>query len=225
MGALLVYKHHIMMSTIKYSNNVKIQVQFTNENFVEDSWLLLIKKLLENIDFEGVSKNSVSKLSANPSYNSKFSNYHLFLQEIFMTLSWNRELTKIKFLEHNKLYSLILWNLAKKSTLNNFQNSFSMKDSFELTQLTINLVKKFPQFLLSSNWMIIFDSDAVDIETHWKQEGSFWHWYYRQTMYYPEVVSVCDWTLPIAWRLRAWNSHWWNPDYNFFKKYLQLYLT
>jgi len=200
------------MTCITYSNNTKIQVELTNDNFVEDSWLLLIKKFLDIHNFENICKSSVSKFSLKSYHNSKFSNFDLFLQEIFMTLSWYRELTKINFIKENKIFSFILDNIALKSSLNNFQNSFSMKDSFEFTQLTINFLKQFPHLLLSSNWMFIFDSDAVDIETHWKQEGSYWHWYYRQTMYYPDIISVCDWTIPIAWRLRAWNSHWWNWD-------------
>jgi hypothetical protein len=31
-------------------------------------------------------------------------------------------------------------------------------------------------------------------------------------MYYPDVVTVFDWLLPLTWRLRAWNCHWWNWD-------------
>jgi len=207
-----------MTTHITYSNNTKIQVEFTNDNLVEDSWLLLIKKFLDIHNFENICKSSVSKLSLNPHYNSKFSNFDLFLQEIFMTLSWYRELTKINFIKENKIFSFILDNIALKSSLNNFQNSFTMKDSFEFTQLTVNFLKQFPHLLISSNWMFIFDSDAVDIETHWNQEGSYWHWYYRQTMYYPDVISVSDWTIPIAWRLRAWNSHWWNWDLELLKE-------
>ena len=74
-------------------------------------------------------------------------------------------------MKENEMYNFLFdeW-LAEKSTINNFQNSFWIKESFELSQLTIWLIKQNPEFLFSSNWMIILDSDAVDIETHWKQE-------------------------------------------------------
>lgn len=200
------------MTSINYQNNKKLQVEFTQKNLVEDSWIFLIHKFLEKIDFEHISKNSVSLLDENK-WQKQFSNYELFLQEIYMSLTWNRSITNIKYMKENKMYDFLFdsW-LAEKSTINNFQNSFQMKDSFELSQLTIELIKQNPKFLFSNNWMIILDSDAVDIETHWNQEWSFWHWYYRQTMYYPDVISVFDWQLPIVWRLRAWNCHWWNWD-------------
>ena len=198
------------MAKIDYSNNKKLQVEFTDNNLVEDSWMFLIYKFLDKLNFKKIAKKFVSVLNKHK-WQKTFSNYDLFLQEIFMTLTWNRSLTNIKFLKENKLYDFVFENwLAEKSTLNNFQNSFSIKNSFELSQFSIELVKQNSQFLFSKNWMIILDFDAVDIETHWNQEWSFWHWYYRQTMFYPLVISVFDWLLPLVWRLRAWNSHWWN---------------
>jgi hypothetical protein len=200
------------MTSIKYTNNKKLQIEFTKKNLVENSWMFLIKKFLEKIDFEHISKNSVSLLNKSK-WQKKFSNYELFLQEIYMTLTWKRSITNIKYMKENKMYDFIFDNsLAWKSTLNYFQNSFDIKSSFELSELTVELIKENPQFLFSKNWMIILDSDAVDIETHWKQQWSAWHWYYRQTMYYPDVVTIFDWLLPLIWRLRAWNCHWWNWD-------------
>ena len=189
-----------------------MQVEFTKENLVEDTWMFLIKKFLEKQDFEHISKESVWLLWLKKRQ-KKFSNYDLFLQEIMMCLTWNRSITNIKYMKENEMYNFLFdeW-LAEKSTINNFQNSFWIKESFELSQLTIELIKQNPQFLFSHNKMIILDSDAVDIETHWKQEWSYWHGYYRQTMYYPDVVTIFDWLLPLVWRLRAWNCHWWNWD-------------
>lgn len=200
------------MTQINYENNKKLQVEVTKENFVEDVGMVLLKKFLEKQNFEKLSKESVSILDRIKNQR-KYSNYELFLQEIFMCMTWNRSITNIKYMKENKMYDFLFdkW-LAEKSTINNFQNSFWIEQSFELSQLTVSLIKQNPEFLFSHNWMIILDSDAVDIETHWKQEWSYWHWYYRQTMYYPDVVTVFDWLLPLIWRLRAWNCHWWNWD-------------
>lgn len=200
------------MTQINYENNKKLQVEVTKENFVEDAGMFLIKKFLEKQNFEKLSKESVSILNRRKNQ-KKYSNYELFLQEIFMCMTWNRSITNIKYMKENKIYDFLFdkW-LAEKSTINNFQNSFWIEQSFELSQLTVSLIKQNPEFIFSHNWMIILDSDAVDIETHWKQEWSYWHWYYRQTMYYPDVVTVFDWLLPLIWRLRAWNCHWWNWD-------------
>lgn len=208
------------MTTLNYEKNKKLQVEFTKENLVEDTWMFLIKKFLEKQNFENISKNKVSFLGENK-WQKRFWNYELFLQEIYMSLTWNRSITNIKYMKENKMYDFIFdeW-LAEKSTINNFQNKFWAKESYSFSQLSIELIKQNPEFLFSSNRMIILDSDAVDIETHWNQEWSFWHWYYRQTMYYPDVITVFDWLLPITWRLRAWNCHWWNWDLELLKETL-----
>ena len=204
--------HHHKMTHINYTNNQKLQVEFTKENLVEDSGMFLIKKFLEKQDFEHISKESVPILGL-WKWQKTYSNYDKFIQEIFMCMTWNRSTTNIKHMKENEMYNFLFdeW-LAEKTTINDFQNSFWIKESFELSQLTVWLIKQNPNFLFSQNWMIILDSDAVDIETHWKQEWSKWHWYYRQTMYYPDVVTIFDWLLPLIWRLRAWNCHWWNGD-------------
>jgi len=206
------------MTTIKYEKNKKLQVKFTKENLVEDTWMFLIKKFLEKQNFENISKKIIPLLSEKK-WQKTFSNYNLFLQEIYMSLTWNRSITNIKHMKENKMYDFIFdfW-LAEKSTINNFQNKFWIQESYDFSQLSIELVKQNPEFLFSSNWMIILDSDAVDIETHWKQEWSFWHGYYRETMYYPDVITVFDWLLPITWRLRVWNCHWWNWDLELLKE-------
>lgn len=38
------------MTTINYQNNQKLQVEFSKENFVEDSWMFLIQKFIEKLD-------------------------------------------------------------------------------------------------------------------------------------------------------------------------------
>jgi hypothetical protein len=51
------------MTTINYTNNQKLQVEFTKENLVEDTGMFLIKKFLEKQDFEYISKESVPLLN------------------------------------------------------------------------------------------------------------------------------------------------------------------
>ena len=82
------------MTSINYEKNKKLQVEFTKENLVEDSGMFLIKKFLEKQDFEHILKKSIPFLKQKK-WQKKYLNYDLFLQEIYMCMTWNRSITNI----------------------------------------------------------------------------------------------------------------------------------
>lgn len=190
---------------IKYSNNNKLQVKFTKNNVSDYNWLFLIDSFLEKTAFKSIFTSFCNKLITASNLKT-FNNFDLFKYELFTSFINQRATSDSTILKNEKTFNFIFKAVPWKSTINNFQNNSNLADSYQLNQALLQYIFQFEGFLYSKNGFITLDFDAVDIETHWNQQGSCKHWYYKQTMFYGLCCSIFNWMLPIYSILRSWDS-------------------
>ena len=168
---------------ISYSNNKNIQVVFQKNNVSDYNWLFIIDSFLEKTWFKNIFQDNSRKLN-NYSHLVTYSNFDIFKYELFTSFINQRASSNANILKFEKTFQLIFDFVPWKSSINNFQKNSTLADSYELNNALMNYVLQFYDFLYSNNWLVTLDFDAVDIETHWNQQWSCNHWYYKQSMYY-----------------------------------------
>lgn len=95
-------------------------------------------------------------------------------------------------------------DLASQPTLSRLENHVTEKD---LSRLRRYFVEKFIASYASPPTELILDVDGWDDPAHGCQQGTFWHGYFGQRVYYPAQVSEAKSGRPVLVQLRPGNSH------------------
>jgi hypothetical protein len=96
--------------------------------------------------------------------------------------------------------------LASQPTLSRFENAVDRRACYRLGQALLAVYLR-ERERRGRPRRILLDLDGTDDPTHGDQEGSAYHGYYRQHMYYPLLVFDGDTDQLIAAVLRAGNAH------------------
>jgi hypothetical protein len=93
--------------------------------------------------------------------------------------------------------------LSSQPTLSRFENAVSMK---AIKRMLLDFEKAYVESLSKRRDLIVLDIDTTDDETHGRQQLTFFHGYYDQHMYHPQLVFDEDGNLITA-ILRPGNTH------------------
>lgn len=93
--------------------------------------------------------------------------------------------------------------LSSQPTLSRFENAVSMK---AIKRMLLDFEEAYVLSLSKRRKLIVLDIDTTDDETHGRQQLTFFHGYYDQHMYHPQLVFDQDGNLITA-ILRPGNTH------------------
>ncbi len=93
--------------------------------------------------------------------------------------------------------------LSSQPTLSRFENAVSSK---ALKQMLLALERSYVRSLSKRRKLVVIDIDTTDDETHGRQQLTFFHGFYDQYMYHPQLVFDDDGNLITA-ILRPGNTH------------------
>jgi len=97
-------------------------------------------------------------------------------------------------------------DLASQPTICRLENAASMRSCHQIAEVLFELYLS-ERGKEGDPERVLLDFDSTDDPTHGEQEGSYYHGYYRQHMYYPLLVFDGESGHLITALLRAGNTH------------------
>jgi hypothetical protein len=115
-------------------------------------------------------------------------------------------------LRHDPLLKLVCGRppdaaaLASQPTFSRLENAVTARDCYRIAR-ALGMVYLRERALTGTPTRILLEFDATDDPTHGQQEGTAYHGYYRQHMYYPLLVFDGDTDQLVTAVLRPGNAH------------------
>ncbi len=97
-------------------------------------------------------------------------------------------------------------HLASQPTISRLENAATVRTCYEIAETLVGLYVK-QRSKDGAPKKIVLDLDATDDPAHGRQEGSYYHGYYRDNVYHPLLVFDGDTGQMITAVLRAGNTH------------------
>lgn len=166
-------------NTLFYRQKQHYTFNSDNEYLSTDGGLILLEKIENKHKLIKVfSSNLVDNRDASK---IDFTYYELCKQRVFLMAQGYQDCNDEAFLENDPILKEMLGNnLCSQSTLSRFENSFSVRDIYNLSLYWIdNYVKSIDK----NRKNIVIDVDGTDDPTHGNQQLSLFNGYYGQTMF------------------------------------------
>ena len=166
-------------NTLFYRQKQHYTFNCDNEDVSTDGGVILLEKienkhkLLKSFSSNLVDNRDASKID--------FTYYELCKQRVYLMAQGYQDCNDEAFLENDPILKEMLGNnLSSQSTLSRFENSFSIRDIYNLSLYWIdNYVKSIDK----NRTNIVIDVDGTDDPTHGNQQLSLFNGYYGQTMF------------------------------------------
>jgi len=137
----------------------------------------------------------------------------LIMQRVYQIACGYEDQNDATTLRHDPLLKLVCGHLpesgaplASQPTFSRLENAVSLRDCYRIA-LALGMVYLRERAADGVPRRILLDIDATDDPTHGVQEGSRYHGYYRQHMYYPLLVFDGETDQLVTAILRAGNVH------------------
>lgn len=169
-----------------YCKGRKIEVNFNGGDITSDAGVLLLK----SVDKEIQLTERIAQRLNDPrrKKSSKHSMLSMLKQLIYGIANGYEDLNDHDYLRNDKLIQTAVGSdkkLASSPTLCRFENWISKKSLVEMTKI---LIQVFIESQTKKPKRLILDFDGTDDRVHGKQEGSFFHGYYRHRCFFPLYV-------------------------------------
>jgi hypothetical protein len=166
-------------NTLFYRQKQKYTFNTDNEDVSTDGGVVLLEKienkhkLIKSFSSNLIDKRDTSKID--------FTYYELCKQRVYLMAQGYQDCNDEAFLENDPVLKEMLGNnLSSQSTLSRFENSFSVRDIYNLS---LYWIRNYVKSIDKNRKNIVIDVDGTDDPTHGNQQLSLFNGYYGQTMF------------------------------------------
>ncbi len=168
-----------MKNTLFYRRNQEVKFDFAAEEISSDGAIILTEKIERKFKIIRKFCKSLSD-SRHQSYVSHdFED--MLKQRVFLMVQGYEDCNDEKYLRNDPVIKAALdSDLASQATLSRFENSFSVRDIYEMS---LQFLDDYVGSINPKRKKIVIDADGTDDPTHGKQQFSMFNGYYKQFMY------------------------------------------
>lgn len=165
--------------TVFYRQNKRYSYNCEDENISSDGGVVLLEKVERK---HKILKKFASKLPDNRDASKvEYTNSQILKQRVFLLVQGYQDCNDVSYLKDDSIIKDMLEsNLCSQPTLSRFENSFSIRDIYNLCSYW---VENYIESIDANREIITIDVDGTDDPTHGNQQLSLYNGYYGQTMY------------------------------------------
>lgn len=168
-----------MKNTLFYRKKQEINFNFSAEEISTDGAIMLLEKIEREY---GIIKKFCKYLpdKRHKSY-INYSKEEMLKQRVYLMAQGYQDCNDEKYLRNDPVIKEVLnAELSSQPTLSRFENSFSIRDIYTLSE---SYIDEYVSSIDNHRKSIIIDADGTDDPTHGNQQLSMFNGYYKQFMY------------------------------------------
>lgn len=188
----------------------QLVVKFSEEDLSSDAGIMLVRQAEEQVQIaKGIAACIEEWRDPNKIVHPL---PRLVSQRIYQMVSGYEDANDSNRLRHDSIFKLVCGQLpvvgdnelASQATISRMETHVNRAEIAKMRRL---FVERFIEGHERAPAAVTLDIDGWDDPVHGEQEGSAFHGYYGQRMYFPVLISAAPSRFPLVLQLRAGNTH------------------